>query len=246
MKQKVRKLFLLIWLVQLSFLSSLQAMGDISRDYFSDDYLPVELQKHILKLAMQGVFQDNAKFADNMERASELLKNVLPVKKGFRLFKNDLVKSFLELASESLRTKYSNLKQAEKNEELKQALIGEKNEENLSKGVQAVISGADPNLCIDFLVDFEAPRPALGWAILWPSRELTTLLLIKGANIDFQNVNGYTALMQAVSKNYVDIVKILLDHKANTMLENDDKETALTIAENKGYKSIAEMLSKNN
>ncbi|OTB06936.1 hypothetical protein M426DRAFT_30132, partial [Hypoxylon sp. CI-4A] len=50
-------------------------------------------------------------------------------------------------------------------------------------------------------------------------------LLNEGADVNMRGFGGDTPLHRAASRNYVDIVKVLLDAKANVDLKNDDWQT---------------------
>lgn len=61
--------------------------------------------------------------------------------------------------------------------------------------------------------------------------EIINLLLNYGANVNIQNKVGYTALMDAVEANNLDLIRLLLAHRANPDLkEYEVGETALFIA----------------
>lgn len=61
--------------------------------------------------------------------------------------------------------------------------------------------------------------------------EIINLLLNYGANVNIQNKVGYTALMDAVEANNLDLIRLLLAHRANPDLkEYEVGETALLIA----------------
>ena len=63
-----------------------------------------------------------------------------------------------------------------------------------------------------------------------------------GANIDFQNTNGYTALMYAAEVGYLDAVKELVKIGVNLDLQNKDGNTALTIALFNSHSKIVKFL----
>jgi len=242
MAHKIQSLVLFISLAQPIFLN---CMGQTyKKEFFSADYLPLELQKHILELSMQSSFQDTSKFDEVLNGASQLLKNVLPVNKSFRSFKNDLILSFLAHGNHYISKEYSALDRDQKNKQLQLALTGKKSSENEHNAIRAILAGADVNLLI--ATDLTTPRAALGWAVLWPSPTLIKLLLIAGARIDFQNINGYTALMQAVCEGHKEIVKILLEYGADATLTTNDKfkKTAFDMALKKEIIPIIELLSK--
>jgi ankyrin repeat protein len=67
-------------------------------------------------------------------------------------------------------------------------------------------------------------------------------LLDKGARVDARTPNGLTALMVAARNNRLDIVRLLLDHKADPKLKNSAEDTALDIALKAGNSGIAELL----
>jgi ankyrin repeat-rich membrane spanning protein len=53
---------------------------------------------------------------------------------------------------------------------------------------------------------------------------------------------SWTALLVATRGNYVDLVRLLLDHKPNVNALDKDGGTALTIACKEGYTEIAQAL----
>ncbi|WP_256025765.1 ankyrin repeat domain-containing protein, partial [Staphylococcus aureus] len=66
--------------------------------------------------------------------------------------------------------------------------------------------------------------------------------------IDHQNNYGYTALIEAValrdgSAHYQEIVKTLLQYKANTELRDNNNLTALDYAKQLGYSGMINLLS---
>lgn len=82
--------------------------------------------------------------------------------------------------------------------------------------------GADPNL----LYDRYAP---LHLCARRGKVETVKLLLRYGANIDLQDVKGWTALHQSVF--FLDTVRCLLEHGAETELLTKDGKSALQLAE---------------
>ena len=67
-------------------------------------------------------------------------------------------------------------------------------------------------------------------------------LLGKGANVNFQETDGRTALIEAVYNNHADTVKLLLDKGADPNKRKGDGATALSFA--RKYPPITEMLKK--
>lgn len=80
--------------------------------------------------------------------------------------------------------------------------------------------------------------------------ENVRLLLSDGrVDIDHQNDFGYTALIEAValsdgSKVYQEIVKVLLNYKADQSLRDNSGNTALDYAHERGFKEMIELLEK--
>jgi len=56
--------------------------------------------------------------------------------------------------------------------------------------------------------------------------EIIKILLIKGAEIDHQTKEGYTALMRASQNGHTEVVLILMDKGANLKLRNSLSLTA--------------------
>jgi ankyrin repeat protein len=67
-------------------------------------------------------------------------------------------------------------------------------------------------------------------------------LIAKGANVNAKGKTGMTALYAAVSLRKVEVVKALLDAKANPNLTNKKGETPLQLATSKGFEDVAELL----
>ncbi|MBN2478064.1 ankyrin repeat domain-containing protein [Candidatus Micrarchaeota archaeon] len=69
-------------------------------------------------------------------------------------------------------------------------------------------------------------------------------LLEKGADVDFQDKSGWTALMYAVFE-YEEIAELLVLNKANINLKNEDGRTALMFACWQGHLNTAKFLIEN-
>ena len=67
-------------------------------------------------------------------------------------------------------------------------------------------------------------------------------MLAKGAVVNAQNRTGETALMYAAWRGHSEIVKLLLEHRADAALKNRQGDTALTLAESRGHPVIVQML----
>jgi len=72
--------------------------------------------------------------------------------------------------------------------------------------------------------------------------EICRLLLEHGANIDLQDVYGWTALIVATVNGNVDVVDELLKARANTEIKDRDEKTALDIAHKQKQGKIAKKL----
>ena len=69
-------------------------------------------------------------------------------------------------------------------------------------------------------------------------------LLKHDADINLQDDNGISALMEAVQADSEDSVSILLEAGADKTLKNSDGKTALDLAVKEGNKVIQSLLSK--
>lgn len=68
------------------------------------------------------------------------------------------------------------------------------------------------------------------------------LLLKMGADVDFQDENGYTPLMMATISGQKEIVELLLEYKANVNIQNKYKQTSIMLAISCGYLEIFYLL----
>ena len=87
-------------------------------------------------------------------------------------------------------------------------------------------------------------RTALLYASIYGYKNIVEILLKNGADINIQDVNGWTALIFASNHGHKDIVEILLKNGADVNKKIFNGETALMSASNKGYKEIVELLLK--
>ncbi len=71
--------------------------------------------------------------------------------------------------------------------------------------------------------------------------EVTNLLIERGANVNVFNINGTTALHEAVRAGTLDVVKALVEH-GSINLTDDTGENPLMMAERLGKKDMAEFL----
>lgn len=245
MDSKVKKLILFLFLGQANTFHCMENKNSSETDFFTNEYLPIELQKYIFQIAIDDIFKKNKNYDEIAQNVMHLLKNLLPVNKAIRSLKNDLLQYFAEQIREHLEIEekdYSELDIDQKNEKLREALIGNANKINLSQAVNAILAGADPNLCVDS--GMNTNRCALSWAAVLSYPELVIFLLIKRADIDFKNINERTPLMIAVDNDDEEIVRILLNFGADIYAKDIHDQTALDIAKEKGTQSIIRMLEE--
>jgi ankyrin repeat protein len=74
--------------------------------------------------------------------------------------------------------------------------------------------------------------------------EIVRLLVDKGAQIDLQGINGFTALIVACMNESTEIVKLLLEKGANADLRDKEGKMALDYTENSKIKSLLDDYSK--
>lgn len=66
--------------------------------------------------------------------------------------------------------------------------------------------------------------------------------LIKGADINCQNIDGQSALMTAVKEESIESVQLLVDEGADISLEDNDGSTAIQLAKQLEYDNIVKIL----
>lgn len=74
------------------------------------------------------------------------------------------------------------------------------------------------------------------------SKHILEYLLQKGAEVNYQNAKGESALMMAAYVGRLDNVKILIDYKADKSLKDNNGLTAVELAKEKKHKDIADFL----
>lgn len=85
-------------------------------------------------------------------------------------------------------------------------------------------------------------RTALMEATLEENLELIEYLIQAGANVDLEDAQGVTALMEASGNNCFNSAKILLKNKCNMKIINKNGQTALDIAIQEGHSEIIDLL----
>lgn len=100
-----------------------------------------------------------------------------------------------------------------------------------------LLAGADVN------IQDQSGSTALMLASSGPFPETVQLLLDRGAVIDTADRNEhFTALMWAAAEGQIDVVKLLLNHKADFTLTDVDGDTAESFAARNGHTAIAKNL----
>lgn len=113
----------------------------------------------------------------------------------------------------------------------------------LTEVAKVLISlGADVNVITS---DFYDKRSILQISIEEGNLELIKLLVENGANINYIDKMGNTALMHAAWYGKEDIVTYLISKGARLDVYNNDGKTALTIAKEGDYANIVDILSPN-
>lgn len=86
------------------------------------------------------------------------------------------------------------------------------------------------------------PSPAIMWAITHKNLAMVSLLVKNGANTNFKDVKGYSALMHASEHGTTGIVRVLLQHKARIDDVDKLKRTALMHATHSRRAGAVELL----
>src|SRR6267154_3908100 len=73
-------------------------------------------------------------------------------------------------------------------------------------------------------------------------REITSLLLGKGANVDGRDIDGATPLHRACHAGSLDVIRLLLRHKADVQARNTKQERPLHFAAGEGEAEISRLL----
>jgi uncharacterized protein len=84
---------------------------------------------------------------------------------------------------------------------------------------------------------------ALMAAVVKENKELTELLLLRGADPNLSDNTGLTALMYAAQFKNADLVNMLLKYKADPKIKNQDGKTASDFANTAGDKKIITLLN---
>lgn len=76
-----------------------------------------------------------------------------------------------------------------------------------------------------------------------PASACLQTLLEKGANANAKDKNNNTALHYAAGYGQADMVKLLLDHKADVSIKNDDGKTAKEVAQLNEQTAVVELFN---
>lgn len=80
--------------------------------------------------------------------------------------------------------------------------------------------------------------PALGLSIYLKKYKFTKFLLNNRANVNVPEKQGFTPLMEAVLKENIDIIKLLIDRGADLYAKNDEGLNAIELAFKYGFEEI--------
>jgi uncharacterized protein len=101
------------------------------------------------------------------------------------------------------------------------------------------------------LVNLPTPESgalAIRWAVLNRNKECLKLLIDTGANLDWEDYAGNTAIMWAVRLGHTEIMNLLLNHdstqntKADVNKQNNNGETAVMVAVQQGRSEALQLL----
>lgn len=79
---------------------------------------------------------------------------------------------------------------------------------------------------------------------IWKRKDTAALLIAKGANVNYSDLNGQSALHYSVRQGDRDIVELLIAKGADINAAAKDGTTPLQIAKDEGNKEIVELLRK--
>jgi hypothetical protein len=107
-----------------------------------------------------------------------------------------------------------------------------------TKAEKFLNEGADPNLVVD-------EDPILIEMVIYGKKDLISLAIQKGANVNAQDQWGDTSLIKAVSANKPDIVELLIENKADINSKGNMGQTALMHAASWGNPQLIKVLIEN-
>ena len=89
---------------------------------------------------------------------------------------------------------------------------------------------------------------ALGRAVFFGYKDMVELLLVRGADVNMQNYyamqdhDGWTALICASSYGRTEIVKLLLNYRADINIKDNNGNTAIIHASSNGHQAVVKLL----
>src|SRR5208283_274800 len=86
------------------------------------------------------------------------------------------------------------------------------------------------------------PQEALDWSIRNNLPDYVKKAIERGANINFEDIDGYYPLIIATEHGKTGIVKLLIDAGCNINIKNGFGQTALIIASDYGITGIVKLL----
>jgi len=201
---------------------------------------PNELKMYIIRPLIREIVQNsNDIFEAHMQLAqSGLLKNIVSIDQSFRPLLKDLRKIFLRLLNEKFPNPFFDATINGSNEVIEE-LFNRKNlefdSEDEMRAAQAILAGADVNLRL------AGGNPLLIGAIKYQYKKLARLLIEHGAEVNSRGIKGFTPLIIA-TRDFPELIKTLLEYKADPNSESDEKQTALIWAVSFGNENSVEQL----
>jgi ankyrin repeat protein len=115
-------------------------------------------------------------------------------------------------------------------------------DENYNKVELAISQGANVNATIDWAVGWAGLMTPLMVATLFGNEKICEFLIYKGADVNAEEIHGYTPLIIAAGQGYKGICSLLISKGARINHKDVFKRTALMYAANVGNREICELL----
>lgn len=91
---------------------------------------------------------------------------------------------------------------------------------------------------VNSFIDSSSTETLISWSIANGKKDLLSFLLINGGDVNKVYKNGWTALMMAAQRNDLEMVKLLLEKKADINMKNDEGRKASFYASSKEMKKL--------